>query len=295
MEEQEKSDFYTTMKNVMSKTLESIESRYQDKANNPEYIDTGFCNIEFHKGDLIVLAARPSVGKTAFAVSLVNQLALNKKIPVGYISLDSTEETLFGRRLISINSGVPLGKVHTGMMKTSEVEKVHNSANAICEAPIYLINEPNGNFETLEWKAQMLIDEKQVQLIIIDGFELFEELVDSEKEEYRDNLKSLLEKLKKFAVEHNIPIILEMDLPSDEHNREPSLRDFSKHMIIPYMADMILLIHRENLQEKIDKQEAEFCIEKNLRGWAGSHIPLTFDPQTTAFYREKQEKNNTLS
>jgi hypothetical protein len=69
-------------------------------------------------------------------------------------------------------------------MKTSEVEKVHNSANAICEAPIYLINEPNGSFDTLEWKAQMLIDEKQVQLIIIDGFELFEELVDSEKEDY---------------------------------------------------------------------------------------------------------------
>ena len=104
-----------------------------------------------------------------------------------------------------------------------------------------------------------------------------------------------MEKLKKFAVEHNIPIILEMTLPSDEHNREPSLRDFSKHMIIPYMADMILLIHRDNLQEKIGKQEAEFHIEKNLRGWAGSHIPLTFDPQTVAFYREKQEKNNTLS
>ena len=172
---------YVSMKDIMANTIESIETRYESKTDNPDYIDTGFCCLEFHKGDLIVLAARPSVGKTAFAVSLVNQLALNKKIPVGYISLDSTEETLFGRRLISINSGVPLGKVHTGMMKTTEVEKVHNSANAICEAPIYLINEPNGNFETLEWKAQMLIDEKQVQLIIIDGFELFEELVDSEK------------------------------------------------------------------------------------------------------------------
>lgn len=286
---------YVSMKDIMANTIESIKTRYESKADNPDYIDTDFCNMEFHKGDLIVLAARPSVGRTAFALSLVNQLALNKKIPVGYISLDSTEETLFGRRLISINSGVPLGKVHTGMMKTTEVGKVHESANAISEAQIYLINEPNGNFETLEWKVQMLIDEKQVQLVIIDGFELFEELVDSDKEEYRDNLKSLLEKLKKFAVEHRIPVILEVDLPAAEQGEEPSLRDFKKHMIIPYMADMVLLIHRDNLQDETEKQEAEFCIEKNLRGWAGSHIPLTFDPQTVAFYREKQEKNNTLS
>ena len=280
---------YVSIKDIMVNTIESIETRYESKTGDPDYIDAGFCCLEFHKGDLIVLAARPSVGKTAFALSLVNQLALNKKIPVGYISLDSTEKTLFGRRLISINSGVPLGKVHTGMMKTSEVGKVHNSANAICEAPLYLINELNGSFDTLEWKAQMLIDEKQVQLIIIDGFELFEELVDSEKGEYRDSLKKLLEKLKKFAEEHHIPIILEIILHPDEHNKEPSLRDFGKHMIIPYMADMILLIHRDNLQEKIEKQEVEFYIEKNLRGWAGRHIPLYFDPQTVAFYREKQK------
>lgn len=280
---------YVSIKDIMANTIESIETRYESKTDNPDYIDTVFCCLEFHKGDLIVLAARPSVGKTAFALSLVNQLVLNKKIPVGYISLDSTEKTLFGRRLISINSGVPLGKVHTGMMKTSEVGKVHESANAISEAQIYLINEPNGNFETLEWKVQMLIDEKQVQLVFIDGFELFEELVDFEKGEYRDSLKTLLEKLKKFAVEHRIPVILEVDLPAAEQGEEPSLRDFKKHMIIPYMADMVLLIHRDNLKNELAIQEATLNIEKNLTGWAAPDIPLTFNPKTVAFYKQDSE------
>ena len=289
MEEQENSDFYTTMKNVMTKTLESIESRYQDKANNPEYIDTGFCNIEFHKGDLIVLAARSSVGKTAFALSLVNQIAIIKKISAGYISLESTEETLFGRRLISINSGIPLVKVHTGMLKISDVEKIRNSAKEICEAPIYLINEPNSSFNLLEWKAETMIEEKQVQLIFINHLGLFEELVDSNKKEYRYNLKVLLEKLKKFAVEHRIPVILEVDLPAAEQGEEPSLRDFKKHMIIPYMADMVLLIHRDKLKNELDIQEATLNIEKNLTGWAAPDIPLTFNPKTVAFYKRDSE------
>ena len=280
-EAQENSDIYKSMKNIMVNTFESIGSRYKSKTNNPDFIETGFCAIDFHRGDLIVIAARPSIGKTAFALSLANQIALHKKIPVGYISLGCTEETSFGGHLLSINSGVLMTKIRSGMFKVSDIEKLHKSAEILWESPIYLMNEPNSSFDTFAWKTQLMIDENQVQLIIINGFELFEELVDSEKEEYRNNLESLLENLKKFAVEQHIPIILEIELPPAESDTEPSLQDFKKYMIIPSMADMIILLNRNREKE----EEAQFHIAKNLNGWTGT-VDLTYNQNTMSFKKE---------
>ncbi len=289
MTKDEDTFFYTSMKNIMQNTIESIKSRYNYRTSNPDYIDTGFCSMDFHRGDLIVISSRPSIVKTAFTLSLINQIAINRKIPVGYISLSGTEESLFGKRLISINSGLPLVRINIGMLKTSEMGKFHESTSALWKAPIYLISEPNINFDIFEWKAKRMIEERQVQLIILNGFELFEELVDSEKEDYRYNLRSILEKLKKLAVELNIPVLLEIDLPSVEQDDEPTLQDFKKNMIIPYMADMVLLIHRNRLRNEIEKQEAKLNIAKNNRGCAGVDIPVTFNLKTAAFYMEKEE------
>lgn len=289
MTKDEDTFFYTSMKNIMQNTIESIKSRYNYRTSNPDYIDTGFCSMDFHRGDLIVISSRPSIVKTAFTLSLINQIAINRKIPVGYISLSGTEESLFGKRLISINSGLPLVRINIGMLKTSEMGKFHESTSVLWKAPIYLISEPNINFDIFEWKAKRMIEERQVQLIILNGFELFEELVDSEKEDYRYNLRSILEKLKKLAVELNIPVLLEIDLPSVEQDDEPTLQDFKKNMIIPYMADMVLLIHRNRLRNEIEKQEAKLNIAKNNRGCAGVDIPVTFNLKTAAFYMEKEE------
>lgn len=283
-EDQEDSDIYKSMKNIMVNTFESIDSRYKSKTNNSDFIETGFCAIDFHRGDLIVIAARPSIGKTAFALSLANQIALHKKIPVGYISLGCTEETFIGGHLLSINSGVPMTKINSGMFKVSDVEKIQKSGELLWESPIYLMNEPNSSFDTFAWKTQLMIDENQVQLIIINGFELFEELVDSEKEEYRNNLESLLENLKKFAVEQHIPIILEIELPPAESDTEPSLQDFKKYMIIPSMADMIILLNRSKEKE----EEAQFHIVKNLNEWTGT-VELSYNPRTMSFYKRCDE------
>ena len=78
-EDQENSDIYKSMKNIMVSTFESIDSRYKSKTNNPDFIETGFCAMDFHRGDLIVIASRTSFEKTAFALSLANQIALHKK------------------------------------------------------------------------------------------------------------------------------------------------------------------------------------------------------------------------
>ena len=288
--EQEDSDLYKSIKNIIFNTIEHIESRYKSKHNDPDYIETDFCPLSFHRGDLIILAARPYVGKTSFALSLGNQIALKKNIPVGYISLGCIdgyfEDFYLGQRFISINSGVPVHKIRSGMLRVSDVPKIQEAAKTLFDAPIYFINEPNSSFDTFAWKTQLLIDTKQVQLIIINCFEMFEELVDSEKKEYRYNLESILEKLKKFAIEQHIPIILEVELPPAEKDNEPSLLDFKKCMIIPYMADMVLFLYRDSLHEAVINQDAKLNIVINKNGYTGD-IPLLFYPEKSIFERRE--------
>ncbi|EID84126.1 Replicative DNA helicase [Treponema sp. JC4] len=284
----EDSELYNSIKNITIKTIKHIESLYKNKENDPNYIDTDFSPLRFHRGDLIILAARPSIGKTAFALTLGNQIALNKNIPVGYISLgysdDYFDDFFLGARFISINSDVPVQKIRHGMLKPSDIPKIQEAAKNLFDASIYLMNEPNSSFETLEWKTKILIEERKVQIIFINGFELFEELVDSEKDEYRINLESILGKLKKFAIEQHIPVIVELELPPAEEDNEPSLRDFKKYMIIPYLADMVLLLHRDRLREDDEKQDCKLKIVKNINSWAGD-IPMIFNHKTSKFER----------
>lgn len=273
----------------MLNTIEHMETCYNSIEDSPDYIDTDFCHLRFHRGDLIVLAARPSIGKTSFAFSLGNHVALNKNIPVGYISLgcDSSyfDDFHTGAHFLSIELGISTTKIRNCMFTDSDFQKIKEAAETLSEAHIYLINEPNSSFDTLERKAKTLIKEKQVQLIIINGFESFEELVDSEKKDYRLNLEIILERLKTLAMEQHVPIIFEMEIPPAESDTEPSLRDFKKYMIIPTMADMVLFLHRDSSQEDYEKQDAELIV-LNKNGWSGC-VCTTFDPATTAFGRRE--------
>lgn len=103
-----------------------------------------------------------------------------------------------------------------------------------------------------------MIDEKQIQLLIIDDFDFFEELIDCKKEEYKINLEKILHILKSFARNNNIPILLNMELDSVMGNSEPTVRAFKDKMIIPNFTDMVLFEYlKRNLQKKnITKQKS---------------------------------------
>lgn len=103
-----------------------------------------------------------------------------------------------------------------------------------------------------------MIDEKQIQLLIIDDFDFFEELIDCKKEEYKINLEKIFHSLKSFARNNNIPILLNMELDSVMGNSEPTVRAFKDKMIIPNFTDMVLFEYlKRNLQKKnITKQKS---------------------------------------
>ena len=287
--EQEKIYIYKSLENIINKivnTLVNTITSLKSKEKNKNLLNTDFCSLTFHKGDLIVLSSRPYGGKTSFALSLINHLALNKKVPVAYISLGSVEEISFGMRLIGINSRVSIAKIRAAMLKESDIKKIQEALGKLYDAPIYFINEPNSTFETLKWKVKLLVQEKHVQLIVINDYEMFEELVDSEPEYYRYNLEVLLENLKKLAIEEQISVILEIGLTPSETDSPPCLRDFKKYMIIPYLADMVIIIQRERLKEEVKKQEAELHIVKNEHDCRIGYKSITFEPIIGAFCKD---------
>ena len=277
--------FFESAKNAMFDAIESIEARFYHASNNANRLDTGIHCLEFDNGNLIVLAARPSIGKTSFLLSLCKQLTVDKGIPVGLINTGTIDSATLGKRLISLHCGVPMCKIRNAILKVSDLKKIEESGSKLFEAPFYFKIEPNCSFNDFVLAAESMLDEKPLKLIIIDDFEYFEEIMDAEKEDYRFELEKLMDSIKKFAVEHNIPIILGMTLPS-ESEESPDLLDFRKNLVIPYKADMVLFLHRDRLKEDVKVCNARLNIAKNVSG-PNYEFPLKFYPATSLFEENK--------
>lgn len=281
--EEVSSDFYKPVKNAVVKAIENIEKQYKTAdVSTKNYVITGIKNLNLHKGDLIVLGARPSIGKTAFSLSLVNHLAVEQKIPVGYISSGDMDYGKIGQRLISMESGVPYHKIRSGLMNIEEVRNIQESASKIYESPFYYYDKPNIMFAELELTVRMMVTNAKVQLIVVDSFEYLQEVVDTKEDEYRFELENLLDNFKKMAKDLNIPVILLMNLPLTEDGYEPSLCDFKKYMVIPHKADMVLFLHRERCVDEENIPNCKLIVVKNEEG-ACCDINIKFCPGTSSF------------
>ncbi len=267
---------YHSIKDYMLNTIEYVQSQYENE--DADYLFTDFGKLRFHKGDLIILAGKNSIGKTAFAVSLINQLAVTKKKPVGITmpgKMDSKELCL---RLISMNSGIPYHKFRSGMLSKDDFEKMKTITAPIYEAPVFTFREPNCHFDLqLEDAVKQMHEQNNIRLLIVDDFDYMNEYLNSP-----ENLEELLEKFKEFAKELHIPIILVMNISEEEEGMQPGLHSFKRNMIIPNKADMVILLHRIYRAEESDFSSAELIVVKNEHG-ISQDIQLKFYPGIMKF------------
>lgn len=283
----ELSDFYKSVKIAVVKTIENLEKQYKPvDVLSKDYVITGIKNLNLHKGDLIILGARPSIGKTAFSLSLSNQLTMEQNIPVGYISSGDMNYGEIGQRFISMESGIPYYEIRAGLLKVDDIQNIQDSASTISGVPFYYYDKPNIMFCELELTARMMVEKSEVQLLIIDSFEFLQELVDAKEYEYRFELENLLDNFKKMAKDLNIPVILLMDMPFSEENCQPTLCDFKKYMIIPHKADMVLFLHRDRCKDEGNILSSKLIIAKNEAG-ACYEITIGFNPKTASFDFER--------
>jgi len=279
---------YVHIKDIIKDGIELIESLYHKKSHVTG-VPTGFKDFDLktaglQKGDLIVAAGRPSMGKSAFGISIAGYVAVEEKIPVAIFSLEMSKEQLMQRFLCS-EAKVEVNRVRTGFLAPSEWPILTSAAGKLSEAPIYIDDTPMLNIFEIRAKARRLKAHHDVQLILVDYLQLLRGVRkgDSRQQE----ISEISQGLKALAKELNIPVIAISQLSRAVESREghrPKLSDLRESGAIEQDADVVILLFREEYYNPTEENmgKAEIIIAKQRNGPVGS-LQLTFLKEFTKF------------
>lgn len=263
--------------------------------------DNAFRGVETHypdldnilaglqKSDLIILAARPSVGKTTFALDLARQVGVMSKVPVGIFSLEMGADQLVDR-MIAAQAGVDLWRLRTGKLSSegagNDFEKISDAMGILSEAPIFIDDSGSLNIMEMRTMARRLQAEHDLGLIIVDYLQLMEGR--SSKGDNRvQEISEISRGLKQLARELNIPVIALSQLSRAVESRPdqiPKLSDLRESGSIEQDADVVMFLYREDRvkPDTPNKGIADVIIAKHRNGPVGK-ISLFFEENSTTF------------
>jgi len=278
---------FTPIKDTLTDAFERIERLSQGTGTRG--IPTGFLDMDkmlsgLQRSDLLILAARPSLGKSTLALNIAANIAYNEKIPVGVFSLEMSKDQMVDR-LISAYSGVDLWKIRTGKLVTEDFENIQRALGILAEMPLYI--DDVGSPSVLQMKAlcRRLQAENGLGLLVIDYLQLMEPLnkTASPVQQVSENSRAL----KGLARELNIPVLVLSQLSRAVEQRIPpipKLSDLRESGAIEQDADVVMFIYREDRYRENSEQKgiAEIIIAKHRNGPVGK-ILMHFDDRTVCF------------
>ncbi|MDW7644098.1 MAG: replicative DNA helicase [Desulfuromonadales bacterium] len=289
---------YFSTKEILKDTFKAIEKLY-DRKELVTGVPTGFLDLDqmtagLQGGDLIIIAARPSMGKTAFVLNLVENASVHAKTvtPAIVFSLEMSKEQLVQRMLCSI-AKVDASRLRTGHLGDSDWPKLTNGAGFLSEAPIYIDDTPAISILELRAKCRRLKADKGLGLIVVDYLQLMR---GHNAENRQQEISEISRSLKALAKELNVPVIALSQLNRSLENRtdkRPIMADLRESGAIEQDADVIMFIYREavyceackkrdNSCEKGHEKDAEIVIGKQRNGPIGT-VHLTFRGEYTRF------------
>ena len=262
---------------VINEALSDIEQ--MQKTTGLSGVPSGFVSIDsvtmgWQKSDLIILAARPSVGKTAFSLNLMRNAAVDHHMPVAIFSLEMSAIQL-AKRMMTSESGLSADKIKGGAkLEDYEWEQLEQRLRALSSAPIYIDDTPGIQIMEFRTKAKNLVKNKGVRLIIVDYLQLMEG--PNELKANREQAVAFISRtLKATAKELNIPIIALSQLSRQAVQRQggggkPQLSDLRESGAIEQDADMVIFIHRPDFiglsENPEDKEKTQIIIAKHRNG-----------------------------
>jgi replicative DNA helicase len=235
-------------------------------------------------GDLVIVAGRPSMGKTAFALNMAANAALHAGVGVAVFSLEMSKEQL-GLRLLSAEARVSGAKMRSGFLSPQDFGALTNGADRLFAAPIYIDDSPALTALQMRAKARRMKAEKDLGLIVVDYLQLMKGREGSDNRE--QEISEISRSLKALAKELHIPVLAVAQLnrrPDTREDKRPVLADLRESGAIEQDADVICFIYRDEMynENSKDKGVAEILVRKHRNGPIGT-ISLKFFHQYTRF------------
>ncbi|MDI6606636.1 MAG: replicative DNA helicase [Candidatus Omnitrophota bacterium] len=286
--ETKKRTSYMHLKEIVKESIETIDRLYQKKAHitgiPSGYIDFDIKTAGLQPSDLIVVAGRPSMGKSAFALGITEYAGAVEKIPLAVFSLEMSKEQLVQRMLCS-HAKVDAHKVRTGYLATSDWPRLTSAAGKLSEASIFIDDSPAISVMELRAKARRLKAHHDIQLIIVDYLQLMRG--SSGIESRQQEISEISRSLKALARELHVPLIAISQLSRAVEARtdhRPQLSDLRESGAIEQDADVVVLLLREEYYNPTSENQgtAEVIIAKQRNGPVGS-FKLTFIKEYTRF------------
>ncbi len=291
---------FVPIKELIKDSIETIDELYQRKAHVTG-LASGFNDIDvmtagLQKADLIVVAGRPSMGKSAFVCGIAEHVAAVDKRPVAFFSLEMSKEQLVQRLLCSF-ARVDAHRVRTGFLGQSDWPKLTNAAGKLSEAPLYIDDTPSVSALEIRAKARRLKSRFDIQLVIVDYLQLMRG--PSGVENRQQEISEISMSLKALARELSIPVIAISQLSRAVESRSdhrPQLSDLRESGAIEQDADVVMLLLREEyyMPTEENKGKAEIIIAKQRNGPVGS-VELAFIKEITRFTNLAKMEYNTPS
>ncbi|NMA67448.1 MAG: replicative DNA helicase [Clostridiaceae bacterium] len=272
---------------VLDKTFTQLEELCQKKGDLTG-VPSGFIDLDrktsgFQNSDLILVAARPAMGKTSFVLNIAVNAAL-RKFPVAIFSLEMSRTQLVNR-ILSLESMVELEKMRTGKLEADDWKKIGHSLGPLSKSPIYI--DDNASLNTMEMmsKLRKLKLERGLGLVIIDYLQLMEGRKRSESRQ--QEISEISRSLKIMAKELNVPVIALSQLsraPEQRNDHRPVLSDLRESGAIEQDADMVMFLYRDDYynEDSERKNIVEVIIAKHRNGSTGT-VELAWIPQYTKF------------
>jgi len=281
---------FSHIKEIVTETFKEIE-RVHDTRESVTGLSTGFIDLDkytagFHPGDMVVIAGRPSMGKTSFALNIAQHVGLEEKRPVAIFSLEMSKQLLVTRLLCS-EAQVDSQKVRKGFTSAKDIERLTSAVGLFQEAPIYIDDTPAITTLDLRARSRRLKAERDIAMIVVDYLQLAR--TSDRFENRQQEISSISRAMKAVAKELSVPVValsqLSRAVESRAGDKRPMLSDLRESGAIEQDADLVLFLYRPEVYHPDDPElegKSELIIGKQRNGPTGT-VELIFEKQYTRF------------
>ncbi|MDR2901032.1 MAG: replicative DNA helicase [Treponema sp.] len=280
---------FKSAKEIVPRAIENIQKLYNSKEAYTG-IPSGFDDLDsmtsgFQNSELIIIGARPSVGKTALAMSMAAHITIKEKTPAAFFSLEMSDMAIM-QRLISSEARVDSNKIRTGFLQPKDFTSLIDAAGKIYDAPLYILDMPNLKMLDLRAQARRLKAQQKIEIIFIDYLTLISS--DNYQIPRHEQIAEISRSLKSLARELDLPIVALSQVKRDAEGKKPSLADIRESGSIEQDADLVMFLHRERESEKKPEDaeakfiKTELIIAKQRNGPVGT-VDIAFIPRFTRF------------